>query len=90
MKKKDNEQGNDLQTRQALMAAGIQLIGEKGYDGASIGDIAAFTKVTKWAVYYHFVSKENFALEIIRQCAEKNIEQFKKFTKEKCFTQSMD
>jgi len=64
------------------MAAGIQLIGEKGYDGASIGDIAAFTKVTKGAVYYHFVSKENFALEIIRQSAEKNIEQFKKLAKE--------
>jgi len=82
MKIKSGEVRDDLETRQALIEAGIQLIGEKGYDGASIGDIAAFTNVTKGAVYYHFESKENFVLEIIRQRTEKNIAQFKKLAKE--------
>lgn len=82
MKTKDIDQKQDLQTRQLLIQAGIQLIGEKGYDGASIGDVAAFAEVTKGAVYYHFGSKENFVLEIIRQRTESNIEQFKKLAKE--------
>jgi AcrR family transcriptional regulator len=81
MKLNEVDQKHDLQTRQALIEAGIQLIAEKGYDGASIGDIAAFTKVTKGAVYYHFGSKENFVLEIIRQRTKQNLERFKQMDK---------
>ena len=81
MKTKNFEKNRDIQTRQALIDAGIQLIAEKGFDGASIGDIASFAEVTKGAVYYHFASKENFVLEIIRQRATENIERFKKMEK---------
>lgn len=72
----------DFHTRELLMEAGIQLIAEKGYDGASIGDIAAFTNVTKGAVYYHFGSKENFVLELIRQRTQKSITLFKQLDKD--------
>jgi AcrR family transcriptional regulator len=77
VKTKIVDQKKDVQTRQALIDAGIQLVGEKGYDGASIGDIAAFTEVTKGAVYYYFGSKENFVFEIFRQRAEHNIALFR-------------
>lgn len=77
MKMKNIDTKQDQQTRQDLMDAGIALIAEKGYDGASIEDIAAHAEVTKGAVYYHFGSKENFVLEIIRQRAERNIAAFK-------------
>ncbi len=82
MKLQDVDQKQDYQTRQALIEAGVRLIAEKGYDGASIGDIAAVSNVTKGAVYYHFGSKENFVLEIIRQRTEKNIDLFKKLDKQ--------
>ncbi|MBK8020587.1 MAG: TetR/AcrR family transcriptional regulator [Chloroflexi bacterium] len=81
MKTKGVDQGTDLQTRQALIDAGVRLIGEKGYDGASIGDIAAAVNVTKGAVYYHFASKEEFVLEIIRQRTQANIERFRQLEK---------
>lgn len=81
MKTKVIDQRQDLQTRQLLIDAGIQLIGEKGYDGASIGDIVAFSEVTKGAFYYHFGSKEAFVLELFRQRAESNIERFSKLDK---------
>lgn len=67
----------DEQVRQVLIDAGIALIAEKGYDGASISDIASRAEVTKGAVYYHFGSKEDFVLEIIQQRALQNIERFK-------------
>lgn len=77
MKTVEIEQRQDQQTRQTLMDAGIALIAEKGYDGASIGDIATRADVTKGAVYYHFGSKENFVLEIIRQQSQRNLTEFR-------------
>ncbi|MDZ4763142.1 MAG: TetR/AcrR family transcriptional regulator [Chloroflexota bacterium] len=82
MKTKDFDQKQDIQTQQLLIEAGIQLIGEKGYDGAAIGDIVALAEVTKGALYYHFGSKENYVLEIIRQRAEQNIARFKQLDKD--------
>lgn len=73
---------HDLNTRDTLIAAGIQLIGQHGYDGASIGDIAALAQVTKGAVYYYFGSKENFVLEIVRERAERNIAAFRALDKD--------
>lgn len=71
-------QKQDPKVRQTLIEAGITLIAEKGYDGASISDIATKAEVTKGALYYHFGSKENFVLEIIQQRAERNLEHFKR------------
>ena len=77
-----NLEKQDPQTRRTLIEAGIKLIAEKGYDGASIGDIAAYADVTKGAVYYHFGSKEDFVIEIIQQRSAQNIERFKAMDKE--------
>jgi AcrR family transcriptional regulator len=77
-----HKSAQDTETRQLLINGGIQLIGEKGYDGASISDIANYAGVTKGAVYYHFGSKEDFVLEIIRLRAQKNIANFKKLNKD--------
>ncbi len=82
MKTKDIELRHDVQTRQALIEAGIHLIGMNGYDGASIGDITSHVEVTKGSFYYYFGSKEDFVLEVIRQRAEKNITLFKQLDKE--------
>lgn len=82
VKSKPVEHKSDQQTREALISAGIQLIGKHGYDGASIGDIAAAANVTKGAVYYHFASKEDFVLELVRQRFEQNIENFKQLNKD--------
>jgi AcrR family transcriptional regulator len=82
MKPQHIDQKHDLHTREILIAAGIQLIGQHGYDGASIGDIAAYAEVTKGAVYYYFGSKENFVLEILRERAVRNIAAFRALDKD--------
>lgn len=73
---------SDLDTKEALVEAGIHQISEKGYDGASIEDITRIANVSKGAFYYHFKSKEEFVLTIIRQHAVKNIARFRKLDQE--------
>jgi AcrR family transcriptional regulator len=47
----------------ALMRAAIEVMGEDGYEGASIRDMAARAGVSAAALYYHFPSK----LDLLRE-----------------------
>jgi len=50
----------------ALMRAAIEVMGEDGYEGASMRDIAARAGVSVAALYYHFPSK----LDLLREFLE--------------------
>jgi AcrR family transcriptional regulator len=45
------------QTRAALVRAGRQLFGSKGFAATSVGDIARAARVTTGALYHHFPNK---------------------------------
>ena len=45
------------QTRAALVAAGRQLFGTKGFAAASVEDLARAARVTTGALYHHFPTK---------------------------------
>lgn len=49
------------------MQKSFELIYQKGYQSTSIDDIIATTQVTKGAFFYHFKSKEEMGLAIIRE-----------------------
>ncbi|WP_309135718.1 TetR/AcrR family transcriptional regulator [Cellulomonas sp.] len=53
-------------TRADLLDAAARVIAAKGYEGASVGDIAAEAGYTKGAVYAHFASKEEVFLALAR------------------------
>jgi len=53
-------------TRADLLAAARRVFAEQGYEGASVGDIAAAAGYTKGAVYANFGSKEDLFLELAR------------------------
>ncbi|MGW4024068.1 ScbR family autoregulator-binding transcription factor [Streptomyces sp. NPDC005009] len=53
-------------TRQRLVHAGAEMFDLKGYANATLADIADAAGVTKGALYFHFVSKEDLA-EAVRQ-----------------------
>lgn len=55
------------QTRAELLAAAGRVFAEKGYEGASVGDIAAAAGYTKGALYAHFTSKTELFLAFARQ-----------------------
>jgi AcrR family transcriptional regulator len=46
-------------TRAALIAAGRELFGERGFAATSIEDLASAAGVTRGALYHHFDSKED-------------------------------
>jgi AcrR family transcriptional regulator len=54
-------------TRRAILTAAATLFSERGYAGASLSDIVAATGLTKGALYWHFASKEEIALSVVRQ-----------------------
>ena len=59
------------QTREDLLAAAEQVIAARGYEAASVDDIAAAAGLTKGAVYSRFESKEDLLFAIFeRRSAE--------------------
>ena len=53
------------QTRQQLLDAAAEVVAEKGFAGASLGDIAERAGLTTGAVYSNFRSKEALLLELV-------------------------
>jgi AcrR family transcriptional regulator len=54
-------------TRTELLDAAARAFARQGYEGASLGDIAADAGYTKGAVYAHFGSKHELFLEVARR-----------------------
>lgn len=54
-------------TRAELLDAAARAFARQGYEGASLGDIAADAGYTKGAVYAHFGSKHELFLEVARR-----------------------
>ena len=55
---------SENETRQAIIMAAIQLLGEKGFANVSMNDIVNVSGVSKGGVYWHFKSKEEIFLAI--------------------------
>jgi AcrR family transcriptional regulator len=53
------------QTRADLLAAAARVFAERGYEAASVTDLAKAAGYTKGALYAHFASKEALFLELI-------------------------
>lgn len=54
-------------TRAALVAAGRKLFAERGFSGASTGEISAFAKVTEGALFHHFGGKKDLFAAVFEQ-----------------------
>jgi AcrR family transcriptional regulator len=57
-------------TRRDLLDAAARLVAERGYEGASVGDVASEAGYTKGAVYSNFGSKE----DLFRVLAKRELE----------------
>ncbi|QEC53807.1 TetR family transcriptional regulator [Anseongella ginsenosidimutans] len=54
-------------TRLSILEKGFGIIYRNGYQATSVDEIIATTQVTKGAFYYHFKSKEEMGLAMIRE-----------------------
>jgi AcrR family transcriptional regulator len=62
-KKRDNR---FPEKRDAVLKAAAALFRERGYDRASLNDLADILKITKPTIYYYVHSKEQLLLDILR------------------------
>ena len=61
------EAGASSSTRERVRAAAIELFGEKGYDGASMSEIADRVGLAKPSLYNYYRSKEDLLLDLVEQ-----------------------
>ena len=54
-------------TKAILVQAAAEAFDESGFAATSLGDIVARTQLTKGAVYAHFASKDELAVEVVNQ-----------------------
>ncbi|MBZ4014521.1 TetR family transcriptional regulator [Streptomyces purpurogeneiscleroticus] len=64
------KQERAVRTRQAVLVAAAQVIGERGYEAATIAEIIQRAQVTKGALYFHFPSKDALARAVIAEQTE--------------------
>ena len=57
---------NTDERREQITQALVKVMAKRGYDGASIGDIAKASRLTPGLVHYHFKSKQEILLEALR------------------------
>src|SRR5262249_30829735 len=56
---------NTDERREQITQAMVKVMARRGYDGASIGDIAKAARLTPGLVHYHFKSKQEILLEAL-------------------------
>ena len=56
-------------TRRRIQEVALELFVERGYEGTSLREIAERLDVTKAALYYHFKTKEDILVALVRSCA---------------------
>jgi AcrR family transcriptional regulator len=64
------------ETRARLLAAAAEVFAKKGYERASVDDIAQAAGFTKGAVYWNFTSKEELFLALVQEREAVLIEEF--------------
>src|SRR5580658_8821032 len=60
-------QGKGEQTRRAIISHALSIVSDVGYEGLSIGVLAAETKLSKSGLFAHFKSKEALQLGVIQE-----------------------
>jgi len=54
-----------LSSKEKVLRAAIRVFSKKGYDGASMREIAAAARLTKPMIYYHFKNKKDLYLYLL-------------------------
>jgi AcrR family transcriptional regulator len=67
------------QTRALLVDAALRVFAERGYEEATVEDIAAEAGYSKGAYYFHFASKEDIFLELLEQWVGEQTERLRAF-----------
>jgi len=75
------KRSNREERRKQIMRIATKLFANKGYDGASLSDLAAEMDITKAALYHHILNKEEILQEICDDVLEKQMRETRKLQK---------
>lgn len=64
----------DVDTRERILAAGAQVVGAKGFNGAGLSEILQVAGVPKGSFYHYFGSKEDFGVALIERARDEYLE----------------
>lgn len=56
---------NNMDTKQRILSASLELFASKGYAGTSMNDIISKVGIRKGSVYWHFKSKEEIFVKVL-------------------------
>jgi AcrR family transcriptional regulator len=59
-----SRQSRTQNTREVILRAASNILGQRGYEASSIDDVAQEAGVTKATVYYHFASKDDLYVAV--------------------------
>jgi AcrR family transcriptional regulator len=59
--------GSELDTRERILEVAAKLFAKQGYDGTSVRDIAKELGIANPSIYYHFKSKVDILIELLRE-----------------------
>jgi TetR/AcrR family transcriptional regulator, transcriptional repressor of bet genes len=65
---------NTAERRAQISAGLLKVMAKRGYDGASIGDVAKAAKLTPGLVHYHFKSKQEILLAVLEDLSVRHLE----------------
>jgi len=65
--------GRNQEKRAELLDQGVALLMEHGYHGTGIKDVLDRVRVPKGSFYNYFQSKEDFAGQVVRHCADRTV-----------------
>ncbi|MBI5905523.1 MAG: TetR/AcrR family transcriptional regulator [Deltaproteobacteria bacterium] len=65
-----NQEQNGNAVRNRLLDAALRLFARKGFESASVRELAEAADVTRPTLYYHFGSKEGLYLELVERLCE--------------------
>jgi AcrR family transcriptional regulator len=64
------ENKGNIEAKERILNASIELFSQKGFDAASVNEIAEQANVTKALIYYYFKSKEEILDYLVRSLSE--------------------
>lgn len=70
-----------MKKKQAILKAATRLFSEKGFKETRVSDISKITNTAEGTLFYHFKSKEELFLEILKTFKEDIIDEFDRYSK---------
>ena len=79
-----------MNKKEAILQAATRLFSEKGFKDTHVSEISRMTGAAEGTIFYHFHSKEDLFLSILREFKDGIVEEFRRYSEEKNFKSGME